>query len=149
MNTTHPSIHHANLTHAGNTTINNNNSTDWNYTKPAECHSDRTVLPGQLYLFNDWNAVPIYQYGYPHRNLTAVLASCCPTSVWILKTPKPCTAVCNATSPKQANEVANCLDLANVDYGTSTSGAMGQSPPMKSLWAGLVVGGLVLSGLFL
>lgn len=139
MNNNHTEI--LNGTH----TSNGANST---YTRPAECRSMSGVLgPGPLATYKNWAAVPLYQGGSPHTNFAAVLAECCQTSVWILSDPKPCTAVCNSTSSKQAQEVGNCLSSAFTDYIFSE--AVMQAPPTKSALMLFLVSGLLLSGMLL
>lgn len=125
------------------------NGANSTYHRPAECRSMNGVLgPGPLSSYKNWAAVPLYQGGPPTTNYAAMLAECCQTSVWILSDPKPCTAVCNSTSSKQAQEVGNCLSMQPTDYIFSSGGVM-QAPPTKSALMLFLVSGLLLSRMLL
>ncbi|KAJ5601796.1 hypothetical protein N7510_011330 [Penicillium lagena] len=122
-----------------------------NLTQPAECFSQRDSVPGILDSFLDhYAAVPLYQQGNNDTDFRELLRSCCPTSVWIYSNPKPCTAVCNLTSTAQANTAESCLQGEHTDSVVhGNAGAVTRAPGIMNTLPLLMVGGLLLSRIFL
>ena len=80
--------------------------------------------------------------------MKAVLQSCCSNGVWIYEDPEPCTAICDSRSAAEAKKTMYCLNAQQVVYGakTETSSATVRHPMG---WVSLMVGGLLLSGMFI
>lgn len=120
-------------------------SNSTNYTQPAECYYSRDALPtiGNL---KDYTAVPLYQTTNHYTNMYTILDDCCTSGrMWTYSNPKPCTAVCNSTSGKEAQKVQYCLNAeANVNYGGDTSGAE-RDIVGRQTWL-LLLGGLLFGG---
>ncbi|CDM32025.1 hypothetical protein PROQFM164_S02g002176 [Penicillium roqueforti FM164] len=118
------------------------------FTQPAECYDLRDAVPAIPANIEYYNQVPLYQTKAPDRDMKAVLQSCCPNGVWIYEDPDPCTAICDVPSSAEAKKVMYCLNAHGVVYGTKTeknSGAVRR--PVG--WVALVVGTMLLSGMFI
>lgn len=115
-----------------------------NFTQPAECYYSRDAFPSMGNL-KDYSAVPLYQTTNPDKDMYSILEDCCTSGrMWTYSNPEPCTAVCNSTSAKQAQQVQYCLNAEHVDYGGDASGA-GREVVEKRTWL-LLLGGLIVSG---
>lgn len=126
-------------------------NTTSNYTQPSYCNYSDGVFPSLHDPPKYYAEVPLYQAVQPHANKSEILQSCCPSEIWLLSDPKPCTAVCNMTSEKQAQDLSDCMDAQHIDYGghlESAATGIRESIP-SGIWTTLFVGGLVISGMML
>ncbi|CAG8909984.1 unnamed protein product [Penicillium egyptiacum] len=124
-------------------------TSNFNFTQPAECYNSRDAVPATMPSnIEYYNQVPLYQTKSPNRDMKAVLQSCCSNGVWIYEDPDPCTAICDSSSSAEAKKVMYCLNAQTVVYGTKTEKNSGMvRRPMG--WVSLMVGGLLLSGIFI
>ncbi|KAJ5233615.1 uncharacterized protein N7469_005381 [Penicillium citrinum] len=118
-----------------------------NFTQPAECYYSRDNIPslGAKYT----TLVPLYQEDHHDKDMSQILDSCCREEIWFYEDPSPCTAVCSSRSDAQAQEVQYCLNSREVNYGRD---GMDESSAVRNftgrkIWALVLVGGLMLSGL--
>ncbi|KAJ5864806.1 uncharacterized protein N7529_006722 [Penicillium soppii] len=127
------------------------NSNGTSFSQPVHCYHSRDTMSSLPANINYYNQVPLYQEKNPDRDMEAVLQSCCSNGVWIYEDPDPCTAVCRSSSSAETKRVMYCLNAAGVMHGSSTeykSGAVRKGPSMGCSLVSLVVGGLLLSGMF-
>ncbi|KAJ5115860.1 hypothetical protein N7456_000208 [Penicillium angulare] len=125
-------------------------NTNTNSTQPDYCYYSRDSFPSLPDTPKYYAEVPLYQTVKPSDNMSEILQSCCHSEVWLYSDPRPCTAVCNSTSEKQAQDVAYCLNEKGIDYGGHLKDSAGArvTVPM-GICTTLLVGGLVFSGMFL
>ncbi|KGO74606.1 hypothetical protein PITC_002510 [Penicillium italicum] len=118
------------------------------FTQPAECYNSRDTMSAMPSNIDYYNQVPLYQTKDNNRDMKAVLQSCCSNGVWITEDPDPCTAVCHSATSAEARKVMYCLNAQQVVHGTKlekTSGAVRR--PVVG-WVSLMVGAMLLSGIF-
>ncbi|KAJ5922271.1 hypothetical protein N7516_009974 [Penicillium verrucosum] len=126
-----------------------NNSNGTQFTQPAECYNSRDAVSAMPSNIEYYNQVPLYQTKDNYRDMRAVLQSCCSNGVWISEDPDPCTVICDSTSSAEAKKVMYCLNAEQVVHGTKlekTSGAV-RRPAVG--WVSLIIGGMLLSGMFI
>ncbi|KAJ5780579.1 hypothetical protein N7457_005739 [Penicillium paradoxum] len=121
------------------------------FTQPAQCYNSRNLMPDLPSNINYYNQVPLWQENDPHRDMEAVLQSCCAYPVWITEDPDPCFAICRSHKSKEAKEVMYCLNAEGIVYGSKTeiSSGVRRAPATSSSLVSLVLGGILLSGMFL
>lgn len=83
--------------------------------------------------------------------MNVLLQACCHSKVWLYSDPKPCTAVCNSSSEKQAIDVTYCLNSKSIAYGGVVKGSGVASLVSGSMnaWTVLLICGLTISGMML
>lgn len=126
-----------------------NNSNGTQFTQPVECYNSRDAVSAMPSNIEYYNQVPLYQTKDNYRDMRAVLQSCCSNGVWISEDPDPCTVICDSTTSAEAKKVMYCLNAEQVVHGTKlekTSGAV-RRPAVG--WVSLIIGGILLSGMFI
>jgi hypothetical protein len=123
------------------------NSNGTQFTQPAECYNSRDAMPALPSNIQYYNQVPLYQEQTPHKDMKAILQDCCSNGVWIFEDPDPCTAICDSTTAAEAKRVMYCLNAQNIVHGSKTEKSLAvRSTPG---WVSLLVGGMLLSGMFI
>ncbi|EKV19196.1 hypothetical protein PDIG_03560 [Penicillium digitatum PHI26] len=119
------------------------------FTQPPECYNSRdavSVIPSNVEYYNQ---VPLYQTKDHHRDMKAVLQSCCMNGVWITEDPDPCTAICDSRTSAEAKKVMYCLNAQQVVHGTKTEKISGAVRRPAVGWVSWMVGGMLLSGMLI
>ena len=119
-----------------------------NTTQPAYCYYSRDAFPSLPDTPKYYAEVPLYQTVNPDENMTTILQGCCQSKVWLYSNPSPCTAVCNMTTEKQAQDLSYCLNAKNIDYGGHLKDS-GVDALRAGSWSILLVTALVVSGMML
>ncbi|KAJ6031073.1 hypothetical protein N7540_001805 [Penicillium herquei] len=122
-----------------------------NNSQPAYCYNYRDSFPSIPGAPKYYAEVPLYQTKTPNEDMEEVLQSCCHSKVWLYSNPEPCTAVCNSSSEKQAQDVSYCLNSKDIEYGGNSidSGADPHVSVSNGAWTVLFVSVLLVSGMMM
>lgn len=124
-------------------------SSNGTFTQPAECYNSRDAMPEVPANVDFYNQVPLYQEKDPHRDMEAVLQSCCGSMVYITEDPDPCSAICRSSTSKEAKRVMYCLNAEGVVHGSKVEKSAGVRRATSCSLVSLVIGGILLSGMVL